>query len=292
MRHLATVMRGFLMGSADVVPGVSGGTVALVLGIYERLVHNVRLGASALGAMSRGRWADTRSRFAEVEWPFLVPLLIGVTAAIVTVAAVLDNLLEDHPQNMAALFFGLVVGSIVIAWRLVNAWTGRRKGVGAAAAIAAFALLGLRGDEITEPALFMFAWAGAIAVIAMILPGISGSFILLMLGMYVPVIDAVNNRSAAELAVFALAAVLGLAVFSTVLDQVLADHHDTVMAALIGLMAGSLRVLWPWPDGTDTADLARPDDWAVPILLCLLGLAAVFTFAWTAGRSSALRSTT
>ena len=107
-----------------------------------------------------------------------------------------------------------------------------------------------------------------------------------------PVIDAVNNRSAAELAVFALAAVLGLAVFSTVLDQVLADHHDTVMAALIGLMAGSLRVLWPWPDGTDTADLARPDDWAVPILLCLLGLAAVFTFAWTAGRSSALRSTT
>ena len=162
-----------------------------------------------------------------------------------------------------------MAGSILIAWRLIRTHDVLRYAVMAAVAVAAFVLLGLRGEEITQPAYWMYFLAGSVAIVAMILPGISGSFILLMIGMYGPVIAAVNDRHLAVLTVFAFGAILGLASFSTLLDRLLRDHHDTVMAALTGLMAGSLRVLWPWPDGTDTAHLAAPSsgEWLWPLLL-------------------------
>ena len=106
MRHLLNVVRGFLMGSADVVPGVSGGTVALVLGIYERLVAAIRSGAAALGSAARGRWAGFRGHLEAVDWGFLIPLLAGIILAIFSLAALIERMLEDEPQNTAALFFG------------------------------------------------------------------------------------------------------------------------------------------------------------------------------------------
>ena len=269
------VVRGFLMGSADIVPGVSGGTVALVLGIYERLVRNVRTGASALGSLVRGAFGVAGERLRSIEWRFLIPLLLGIGLAIVTLASVLDRLLEEEPQNTAATFFGLIVGSIAVAWRLVGRWDGARLGMSAVVAVAAFVVLGLRGDEITDPSLLLFLGAGSLAIVAMILPGISGSFILLMVGMYEAVISAVDDRVGSHLVVFGVGAILGLALFSTLLDRLLSNHHDTVMAALIGLMAGSLRVLWPWPDGTDTAHLGAPESWGLPLLLAVAGAAAV-----------------
>ena len=285
MPHLLDVLRGFLMGSADVVPGVSGGTVALVLGIYERLVRQIRTGAGALASLVRLRWAEAKDRLASVEWRFLLPLLAGILLAIVSLAALIEHLLEEEPQNTAAAFFGLVLGSIVIAWRLVGSWNATIVALGAAVAVAAFFLLGLRGDEVTDPALALFFGAGAVAIVAMILPGISGSFILLMLGMYQPVLDAVNDRDIATLLVFAVGATLGLALFSTLLDRLLRDHHDAVMAALIGLMAGSLRVLWPWPDGADTARLSAPEDPIVPVLLAVAGFAVVLVVGLVAVRT-------
>lgn len=272
---LLNVIRGFLMGSADVVPGVSGGTIALVLGIYERLVHAIRTGAGALAAILRGRLGEALSRAKGVEWRLLLPLLAGIALAIVSLAALIEHLLEEQPTNTAAVFLGLVSGSILIAWPLVEEWTAVRYTVAVAVAVAAFVLLGLRSTELGDPALLFFFGAGAIAIIAMILPGISGSFILLMLGMYDAVIGAVNDRDLAVLAVFATGALIGLALFSTVLDRLLRNHHDTVMAALIGLMAGSLRVLWPWPDGTDTANLGAPTDPLMPVLFALVGFVAV-----------------
>ncbi len=268
------------MGSADVVPGVSGGTVALVLGIYEKLVHSIREGARALGSLVRSPGEFT-TRLGAVDWRFLIPLLTGIGLAILSLARLIEHLLDNNPREMAGLFFGLVAGSIALAWGLVTVWSRQRALVAAATAVAAFALLGLRGDEITDPALVAFLGAGAIAVVAMILPGISGSFILLMIGMYAPVLDAVNDRDLAVLGVFAMGAVAGLAAFSTLLDRMLASHHDTVMAALIGLMAGSLRVLWPWPDGTENArlDLPTSGDWAGPVLLGVLGLMAVLAIS-------------
>jgi putative membrane protein len=134
-----------------------------------------------------------------------------------------------------------------------------------------------------DPSLLLFLGAGAIAIVAMILPGISGSFILLMLGMYQAVLDAVNQRDLPVLAVFLVGAVIGLASFSALLNRLLRHHHDTVMAALIGLMLGSLRVLWPWPDGADTAALSRPVDWGIPALLALGGMALVLAIGRIAG---------
>ncbi len=286
MRPIVDFGRGFLMGAADIVPGVSGGTVALVLGIYERLVRNVRIGAGVLGALARGRAAEARRRFASIEWPFVLSLLAGILAALVALASVLERLLEDHPVQMAALFFGLVAGSIPLAWLAVRRWNAGRAIVFVAVAVAAFWVLGLRSEEVGDPALAAYLGAGAVAIVAMILPGISGSFILLMLGMYEAVLGAVNDRDLVVLGVFLAGAVVGLALFSTVLDRLLRDHHDLVMAALVGLMTGSLRVLWPWPDGTDTARLAGPEgtEWMGALLLAAAGFAAVQAVA-ALGRS-------
>jgi len=282
VRYLLNVVRGFLMGSADVVPGVSGGTVALVLGIYERLVASIHAGSAALGLALRGRLADARRRLGAVDWGLLLPLLGGIGIAVLSLASLIDRLLEEQPQNTAAAFFGLVLGSIVIAWRLVRRWDSVRIGTGTAVAIVAFVVLGLRGEPVADPSLVLFLGAGAIAIVAMILPGISGSFILLMLGMYQAVLDAVNDRDLAVVLVFLVGAVVGLALFSTLLNHLLRTHHDTVMAALIGLMLGSLRVLWPWPDGADTAALSAPFDPLVPILLALAGLVVVLAIGWIA----------
>ena len=279
MQTLLHFLRGFLMGSADVVPGVSGGTVALVVGIYERLVASIHKGSAALGNLIRGRWSLARERLVEVEWSLLLPLLSGIGVAIISLASLIDRLLHDYPKETAATFFGLVLGSIVIAWRLVRRWDGVRLAVLGAVTVAAFLLLGLRGDPVTDPGLALFLGAGAIAIVAMILPGISGSFILLMLGMYQNVLDAVNQREIAILAVFMVGAVVGLAGFSTLLARLLRDHHDTVMAALVGLMAGSLRVLWPWPDGAETARLSAPTDALGPVLLAITGLVVVLAIA-------------
>ena len=279
MPQLLHVVRGFLMGSADVVPGVSGGTIALVLGIYPRLVHAIRTGAGALGALVRGRFADASERTKAVEWRFLLPLLAGIGLAIVSLAALIEHFLQEQPTNTAAVFFGLVVASIVVAWPMVAQWDQSRFTTAAGVAAAAFLILGLRSSELTDPSTLLFIGAGAIAIVAMILPGISGSFILLMLGMYEAVLAAVNDRDLVVIAVFGFGAVIGLALFSTFLDRMLRDHHDTMMAGLIGLMIGSLRVLWPWPDGTDTANLGSPADPLAPLLLAFAGFVVVMVIA-------------
>lgn len=273
-----TVLRGFLMGAADVVPGVSGGTIALVLGIYEKLVKSVRSGSSALGHLAKGDWSGAKRWFAAVEWGFLIPLLGGILLAVVSLAGIIESLLHDHPEEMAGLFIGLVTGSVVIAWRLVKDWSTTNLVSLISATVGTFVLLGLRegtSDEtvgqLTDPALWAFFAAGTIAICAMILPGVSGSFLLVILGMYSPVLEAVNERAFLALAVLVVGMTLGLALFSQLLSWALRHHHDTVMAALIGLMAGSVRVLWPWPDGLDSTALGTPQS----NLPGVLGLAVV-----------------
>ncbi len=275
MADLLNLARGYLMGAADVVPGVSGGTVALVLGIYERLLHSIGNGATALGFVGRGRLGDAGRHAREIEWRFLLVLLTGIATAVLSLARLIEYLLEEEPQNTSAVFFGLVAGSIAVVWPLVGRWTPQRMAAGVAVAAAAFVALGLRSDEVTDPGTIVFFGAGAIAIVAMILPGISGSFILLMLGMYEAVLAAVNDRELGVVVIFALGALMGLSLFSTLLDKLLRDHRDTMMAILIGLMAGSLRVLWPWPDGTGTARLGAPEDTLLPVLLAMVGIAVV-----------------
>ena len=269
-------LRGFAMGTADLIPGVSGGTIALVLGIYRRLVASIRWGAGALGSLVRLDFAGFARKLKEIEWTLIVPLLLGIGAAVIALSHLIEDLLEDHPLRMAGLFFGLVAGSIFVAWRLVERRDARAIGTLIVAAIVTFWLLGLRGGAVEDPSLLVFFGSGAIAICAMILPGVSGSFLLLMMGMYANVLGAVNERDLLAVGVFALGCVIGLASFSTLLNYLLERHQDIVIAAMVGLRVGSLRVLWPWPEGTDGTSLAWPSgDVLMPILLALIGAVVV-----------------
>lgn len=285
-------VRGFCMGSADIVPGVSGGTVALVLGIYHELVANIKTGADALGRFVKADVKGGIERLKAVEWLFLIPLLVGILAAVAALSHLIEQLLEDHPIQMAALFLGLVGGSVVVAWQLLERRDVARIGVLVGVAIVTFFLLGLRtttseADDVIAPdrPLWAFFLAGALAICAMILPGISGSFLLVMIGMYASVLAAVNDRDLLAVGVFVVGCVIGLALFSQLLHWALNTHYDTVMAALVGLMLGSVRVLWPWPGGTNTTELGAPGDpWVLPVVLAVGGFALVVGFSTIATR--------
>lgn len=265
------------MGTADLVPGVSGGTIALVLGIYERLVASIKEASSALGALLRADLRRSLDHLKKVEWGFLLPLLAGILTAVVLLSGFLERQLESRPIVLAAVFLGLVLASIAIAWRLVKVPRPIHILIGLGVGVMVFLLLGIgEGGASEDPSLPVFFGAGALAICAMILPGISGSLILLMVGMYGPVLSAVTDRSYLSVGVLAVGAVIGLALFSQILNWALSNHHDTVLSALVGLMAGSTRVLWPWPAGVESPALASPgSDWPVAILASIAGAAAV-----------------
>jgi putative membrane protein len=277
------IARGFLMGAADIVPGVSGGTIALVVGIYTRFVESIKDGSSALFAFARFRGAEGVGWLRKVDWYLIAPLGVGILLAVLTLAHVIETQLEERPIQMAALFVGLVGGSIVVAWQALQKRDGLRLAVLAGTGILVFLLLGVRegtSDEtvsqLAEPAMWVFFAAGAVAIWAMVLPGISGSFILVMLGMYGPVLNAVNDRDLATVGVFLVGTVIGLAVFSQILHRALREHYNTVMAVLIGLMLGSMRVLWPWPDGVDSTGLGAPDEaTTISVVLALFAFVVV-----------------
>lgn len=287
------------MGAADIVPGVSGGTIALVFGIYERLLDNVRRGARAIGALLRADLAGVGQHLASVEWGFLLPLLAGIGTALALLASVIEGLLESNPEEMAGLFFGLVAGSIVVAWMLLRDRTTSDLAIIAAVGVVTFVLLGYQSGPVSDPSPLAFFGAGAVAICAMILPGISGSFLLLMMGMYAAVLGAVHDRTSSDLAslgLFTVGAVLGLALFSTGLGWLLDRYHNRVLATLIGLMLGSFRVLWPWPNGvgiiSDVPGESIPGtslDWPsadrlwVPTLLALVAFLVVVATTRLAG---------
>jgi putative membrane protein len=280
---------GFAMGSADLVPGFSGGTVALVAGIYHRLIANVRQGARTLSLALRGQLRDAGHAFGAIEWTFVVALLAGVGSAIVALASFLERQLQEQPVAMSAVFLGLVVGASIVAVGELRLPAPIHLLVGGVVAVITFLGLGLRSGSLSDPSLLLFFSAGAIAICAMILPGVSGSFLLLLLGMYEHVIGAVTSRDLVVLAVFAVGCVSGLAGFSTLLNWLLQRYHDLVLAALIGLMAGSSRVLWPWPSGVDGVGdtrLGAPVAAEVPLAggLALIAVVAVVTVAWAARR--------
>jgi len=263
LRSLPGVLAaGLGMGAADLVPGVSGGTVALVVGIYDRLVGAIRQGVRALATLLRGRpraaWLELRA----VDWPFLLVLLAGIGSAVVLLAGVLERLLVEQPVLLSAGFLGLVLGSALVAGDEVRRPDARELAIGVAVTLATFGLLGLRPSTVADPSVAMLVGGGAVAICAMILPGISGSFLLLLLGLYAPVLAAVSDRDLVTIGAVGLGAVLGLASFSTLLSWLLEAHRRVVMAAIVGLLLGSLRVLWPWPagpEGVGDTRLGAPD---------------------------------
>ncbi|MFV0427588.1 MAG: DUF368 domain-containing protein [Beutenbergiaceae bacterium] len=273
--------RGALMGAADIVPGVSGGTVALVLGIFERLVANIHSGSQAIKEMLRGRFPAMLDALKRVEWVWLLSLLAGILAAVLALSGLIEGLLNSQSVAMSGLFFGLVGASVLVAWRMITTRDTANTLLALLVGIAFFALLGLREDThgvVGGAALpwWVYLGSGAIAICAMILPGISGSFILVLLGTYGPILAAVSDRDFGAIAIFALGCIIGLALFSTFLNWALRTYHDRVLAVMVGLLLGSLRVLWPWPHGVDSTALGAPSGQVLlPVLLAAVGAAAV-----------------
>lgn len=269
------------MGAADLVPGVSGGTVALVVGIYGRLIDSLHAIAAAGVRLIRGdgRGALDALRHGPVLW--LASLGVGMLTVILLAAGPLSAAVEAYPVPLAGLFVGLVLAAVVLCWRQLRAPSGGHRWIAAVAAAATFVLLGLSpagGTSLDQATpLWWFFLGGAIAITAMILPGVSGSFLLVLLGLYTPVLGAVTERNVVVLMVFALGCATGLALSATTLRWLLVRFHDAVLAAMVGLMIGSIRILWPWPGGFESTALALPtaSTWLVPTVLAGAGFVLV-----------------
>ena len=235
--------RGFAMGAADIVPGVSGGTMAFILGIYDELIdaiHSIDMGF--IRNLITFKWREAFSNF---PWQFLLALVLGLAAAVLTLSSGLHWALEAHPILVWSFFFGLIVASIIVIRKRVQYWSVVNIAAALAAVVGAYILVGLTPSETphTPPLLFL---SGAIAICAMILPGISGAFILVLLGKYSYVLGAVKSFDLLTIALVGLGAVVGLISFARLLRWTLRRNHDLVVAILTGFMAGSLRKVWPW----------------------------------------------
>ena len=292
------VLRGCFMGAADAVPGVSGGTIALLLGIYEKLLENIQNCTNVATSLLKLDTEKAKNSLSSIEWRFLLPLLSGIIISFIMLAQVIERLLENYPTSIAGLFFGLVLASVVVAGFMVNSWSYSYLLLSAATGVALFIVLGLRAGPVEQPGLIIFFFSGAIAISAMILPGISGSFLLLMIGMYGSLIEAVNERYMTKILIFGLGAVLSLGLSTRLLNWILTHYRDTVIAFLIGLMIGSLRVVWPWPNGVGVVSgeekeivegsvLSWPESFISFIWPSLYGLAGftVVLFLWNLNRS-------
>lgn len=273
---LGNLLRGALIGVVETVPGVSGGTVALVTGIYDELIeagHRITAAARRL-VTGPERVVGAREQLRGVNWLLVLPLLVGMAAAVLTVAGPVTGLVEDHPETMRALFLGLVAGSVLVPVRLSGgAWRGAELGLFALGAVGGLLLTSLPSTSL-EPSPWVVAPAAAIAVCALVLPGVSGSFLLLSVGLYQPTLQAVDQRDLGYIAWFGLWALVGLVVIVKLMRILLTRHHRGTMVVLAGLMIGALRSLWPWQDVSGA--LQRPGaDWPLMLLLALVGVAAV-----------------
>ncbi|MDX1521255.1 MAG: DUF368 domain-containing protein [Anaerolineae bacterium] len=243
-------VRGFAMGSADVVPGVSGGTMAFILGIYEELLDSIKQLAS-LDTFKILFSFNIKEAFDVLPWRFLLAVLVGILAAIASLAQFLEWALKNHPARLWSFFFGLVVASIFTVSKRVTQWTIGTMVAIVIGTIVAYIIVGQVPVETTNAPWFLFL-SGAIAICAMILPGISGSFILVLLGKYEYVLSAVNDRDLVTLLIVAAGAGIGLVTFAQVLSWLFKRYHDLTVALLMGFMIGSLRKIWPWKETIST----------------------------------------
>ncbi|MCF8110384.1 MAG: DUF368 domain-containing protein [Desulfobacteraceae bacterium] len=288
---LLLAVKGALMGAADTVPGVSGGTIALITGIYEDLLGAIK--SLNTRVLHRLVCLDLKAALAEIHIRFLLCLFCGIGIAVISLARLMNHLLNYYPIPTWSLFFGLIAASVWVVGRRVKARVSAAAAffIGAAAA---YFIVGMVPAQTPETLGFLFL-SGMIAVCAMILPGLSGAFILLILGKYEFVVSVLKNpltaSNLAVLAVFAAGCAVGLAAFSRVLKFLLDRYHSVAFAGLTGLMLGSMRKIWPWKEPLTMERVhgelmviseknVLPDGiWpeaALPVLLMVAGFALVF----------------
>lgn len=233
------------MGAADVIPGVSGGTIAFITGIYEELLETIANVNLDLLRVLRNQ--GLKAAWTKLNGNFIVALLLGIAIAILSLAHLISWLLDNKPIQLWAFFFGLVFASIFLVAQQVSKWSFGTILSFILGAIIAFVITGLPAVAGGTGYLFYFV-CGMIAICAMILPGISGSFILLLLGAYATIINAVKSLDFAIIAVFGAGCVVGILSFSKLLNWLFKHHRDITISLLAGFLLGSLRKLWPWKE--------------------------------------------
>jgi putative membrane protein len=243
--YLVLGAKGFCMGAADVVPGVSGGTMAFILGIYEELILAIK--SFDLRILKLLLTVKTRAFFESISWKFLLAVGLGILTAIFTLASLLAYLLHNTPVLIWSFFLGLILASVVTVSRRIQTWNPLTWLSLIAGLIGIYLLVGIVPGTTPNDLWFLFL-SGAVAICAMILPGISGSFILVLMGKYQYILEAVNQRDVAVLFIVAAGACVGIAAFSRLLAWLLHRYHDLMVAFLTGLMLGSLRKIWPWKE--------------------------------------------
>jgi len=237
------------MGAADVIPGVSGGTIAFITGIYEELINSIKsINLTALKLLFTGKFAEF---WKAVNGTFLLSLFTGIAISIISLAKGLKYLLDHHPILVWSFFFGLVVSSAIYVARTIKNWSFGTIVSGIAGIVIAYFITVITPAEANTTTWFIFL-SGAIAICAMILPGISGSFILVLLGMYKFILEAVGNFELAIILTFLAGAAIGIISFSNILSWLLKKYHNLTIALLAGFMVGSLNKVWPWKEVVET----------------------------------------
>jgi putative membrane protein len=243
MQKFFLFLKGVAMGAADVVPGVSGGTIAFITGIYEELIDSInKINFEAISILRKEGFAKA---WTYINGWFFVPLFLGIGVSIVSLAKGISYLLKNESVLLWSFFFGLVFASIFIVGKQVRSWklpSGMSFLVGACVAY----LITVLPASGSNDALWYIALSGSIAICAMILPGISGSFILVLLGSYSVVLNAIHERDFTIIATFGVGAIIGLLSFARLLKIMFAKYHDTTIALLSGFLLGSLNKIWPW----------------------------------------------
>jgi len=241
--YLIIGLKGIAMGAADVVPGVSGGTIAFISGIYQELIETIN--AINFKALKTLKDEGVKAAWKAINGNFLISLLSGIGLSVITLAQVIKWLLENKPIMVWSFFFGLVLASIFFVGKQVSKWNIKHIMVLIFGAIVAYYITimpAMGGNN----SLWFFFLSGALAICAMILPGISGSFILVLLGAYKPVLEALHTKDFKIILILMLGAVVGLLTFSRLLKWMFDHHKDTTLAVLTGFIIGSLNKIWPW----------------------------------------------
>lgn len=279
-KDLAQIARGFLMGGADIIPGVSGGTVALILGIYERLIGAIsHIDGRLIALLARRQWRKAAEYF---DFRFLLTLGVGILTGVACLAKLMHYLLLEQRTYTLAVFFGMILASSFIVMRMMRPRDAMQRAVcyslAVGAALFAFWLVGLQAVVFHDHMGYFFL-SGMVAICAMILPGISGSYILLLLGAYVTVTGIIKDvielkstsREFVSLLVFAAGCACGLIGFSKLLKWLLARFHMPIMAMLGGFMIGSLRLMWPFQEMIAEKRYAQvmPQSWNQEVTVCL-----------------------
>ena len=260
MQHILNLIRGALIGAAELSPGISGGTVALIIGIYERALHN----------------ADkiVKRKFAQVEWLFIAFIGLGMVAAVFGLSGLISTFVAENFSLSHSLFAGMVLISVWVPFSMIDKQDRRNPKYylfALASAVLIFIVTGFTSNQVEDPNLFFVFLAAAVAICALVMPGASGSLVLLMLGMYEPVLRAVSELDIAVILVFMAGALCGVVFIVRFLNYMLENHRSPTLFVMTGFLLGSLRALWPFGEDQDAS--------LMPMIgMFVLGIAIVLAF--------------